>query len=363
MKFIKNETILILLSFLTIFSIESYAQSKAYKGGELFGRTEFDFKFGKIEFRMKTANGGGILSTFFLWKDKSEQPTVFWEEVDAEVFGKDNATTWQTNIITGFDPIKSSEQVHSENFSLADDFHTYTLEWTPQYFSWSLDGKEVRKTVGPPATYILNPAGMRLNIWASTSVPWAGAWDDSVLPQFQFVNWIKYYKYENGNFIHDWTEDFDILNNSRWSKANWTFDGNRVDFEPENVVLKDGMLILCLTKAGELGFSGSVPIDSTDMISNINKYDILPNEYVLKQNYPNPFNPSTVISYALPKQTIVNITVYNSLGSQVEVLVNQEQQAGSYNIKYDASSLSSGIYFYVMKTPEINQVNRMILLK
>ena len=363
MKIIKNEAIFVFLSLLIFFSSASHAQSKAYKGGELFGKTDYDLKFGKIEFRMKTARGGGILSTFFLWKDKSEQLTVFWEEVDAEVFGKDNATTWQTNIITGFDPLKSSEQLHSENFSLADDFHTYTLEWTPQYFSWSLDGKEVRKTVGPPATYILNPVGIRLNIWASTSVPWAGAWDDSVLPQYQFVNWIKYYKYENGNFIHDWTDDFDLLNNSQWSKANWTFDGNRVDFVPENVVLIDGMLILCLTKASDLGFNGIVPVDSLGLISSVNKYNVTPHEYILEQNYPNPFNPTTIINYTLPKQTFVNISVYNSLGSEIEVLVNQEKQAGSYSVKYDASNLSNGVYFYVMKSSETKQVKKMLILK
>jgi beta-glucanase (GH16 family) len=284
MKFIKNRIFLVLLSLLTISILETNAQSKAYKGGELSGKTAYDFQYGKIEFRMKAAKGGGILSTYYLWKDQSGLSTVSWEEVDVEIFGKNNATTWQTNIITGLDELEYSEQVHSEDFSLADDFHTYTLEWTPDYISWSIDDKEVRKTIGAPATDISSPSGIRLNLWVATSEEWAGVWDDSVLPQYQFVNWIKYYKYEDGEFIYDWTEDFDTFNSSRWSKADWTFDGNRVDFVPDNVVLKDGMLILCLTKDGELGYSGEVPVDSADLVSTVVTNNVIADESLLGQD-------------------------------------------------------------------------------
>jgi hypothetical protein len=92
-------------------------------------------------------------------------------------------------------------------------------------------------------------------------VGWAGALDEAALPAYQFVNWIKYYRYEGGQFVLDWTDDFDTFNSSRWAKANWTFDGNLVDFDTANVVVQDGTLILAITKQGATGFTGTVPAD------------------------------------------------------------------------------------------------------
>jgi endo-1,3-1,4-beta-glycanase ExoK len=82
------------------------------------------------------------------------------------------------------------------------------------------------------------------------------------------VNWIKYYDYtpgkgENGSdFTEQWTDNFDTFDASRWSKANWTFDVNLVDFSPDNVVVKDGYLVLVISHVGKPGFSGTVPKDS-----------------------------------------------------------------------------------------------------
>ena len=88
-----------------------------------------------------------------------------------------------------------------------------------------------------------------------------GAFDDKALPAYQFVNWIKYYRDDNGQFVLDWTDDFDSFDSSRWSKGNWTFDGNLVDFSPDNAVVKDGTLVLAITTEGGTGFNGSVPMD------------------------------------------------------------------------------------------------------
>jgi photosystem II stability/assembly factor-like uncharacterized protein len=87
----------------------------------------------------------------------------------------------------------------------------------------------------------------------------------------------------------------------------------------------------------------------------------------LNQNYPNPFNPSTIISYDLPASSSVSLRVYDMLGKEIKTLVNGYQSAGSYNIRFDGSNLSSGIYFYVLKansnTNEISKTMRMILTK
>src|SRR5690606_26691880 len=103
--------------------------AKPYKGAEIF--THGSNLYGKYVIRMQAAKGSGIISNFFLWKDGSELPSVLWEEVDVEVFGKNNAQSWQSNIITGLDNRVTSEQVHSTNFSFGDAYHTFTVEWTP----------------------------------------------------------------------------------------------------------------------------------------------------------------------------------------------------------------------------------------
>ncbi|GAB4290631.1 MAG: hypothetical protein Kow0098_09400 [Ignavibacteriaceae bacterium] len=97
--------------------------------------------------------------------------------------------------------------------------------------------------------------------------------------------------------------------------------------------------------------------------SDVKTIQSVPDKFELSQNYPNPFNPSTVISYSLPRESKVMMKVYNILGQEIITLVNQTQPAGSYKVSFDASSLSSGIYFYSLQTDGFNQVRKMMLLK
>jgi hypothetical protein len=86
----------------------------------------------------------------------------------------------------------------------------------------------------------------------------------------------------------------------------------------------------------------------------------IPNAYALQQNYPNPFNPSTKIKFSVPVSVM---EVYDVLGSQVSVLVNETVKAGSYEIDFNASGLSSGIYFYKLSAGNFIQTRKMILVK
>jgi len=89
----------------------------------------------------------------------------------------------------------------------------------------------------------------------------------------------------------------------------------------------------------------------------------LPKKYELSQNFPNPFNPSTVISYSLPKASDVHLEIYNMLGQEVATLVNQKQNAGRYNVEFNADNLASGIYFYSIRTEGFSSIKKMMLLK
>ncbi len=86
-------------------------------------------------------------------------------------------------------------------------------------------------------------------------------------------------------------------------------------------------------------------------------------EFKLAQNYPNPFNPSTTISFAIPNQANVKLSVYNALGEEVAELVNKEMDAGNFSVEFDASNLTSGIYFYSIRTEDFSSVKKMLLLK
>jgi hypothetical protein len=101
-------------------------------------------------------------------------------------------------------------------------------------------------------------------------------------------------------------------------------------------------------------------------IDNNNKP--LQNEFSLNQNYPNPFNPTTTIEYSIPlndkrETSNVHLIIYDILGREVKTLVNEIQKPGNYNIQFDGSKLSSGVYYYQLKYGSFVQTKKMLLLK
>jgi hypothetical protein len=88
-----------------------------------------------------------------------------------------------------------------------------------------------------------------------------------------------------------------------------------------------------------------------------------PKEFALEQNYPNPFNPTTVISYRLPASNHVILKVYDAIGKEVATLVNEVKEAGYYSATFDASKLSSGIYFVRLHSDDKVQMKKMVLMK
>ena len=91
--------------------------------------------------------------------------------------------------------------------------------------------------------------------------------------------------------------------------------------------------------------------------------DAVPQKFSLEQNYPNPFNPSTVISYQLPVNSVVTLKVYDVLGKEVATLLNEHLVAGTYTVRFDASVLSSGVYYYTVRSGEFVSTKKMVLLR
>ncbi len=89
----------------------------------------------------------------------------------------------------------------------------------------------------------------------------------------------------------------------------------------------------------------------------------IPRNHQLDQNFPNPFNPSTTIRYGLPHKSDVRLTVFNTLGRQVALLQNGEQEAGYHELRFDGSGLSSGVYFYRLQAGDFVETRRFLYLK
>lgn len=104
----------------------------------------------------------------------------------------------------------------------------------------------------------------------------------------------------------------------------------------------------------------AIPID---YLVDVEQVSVLPSEYSLSQNYPNPFNPSTNIEFSLPEKSNVSLIIYDMLGKEVKVLVDDSKAAGKYRLHYEDSNLASGIYIYRLTSEKFTQAKKMIFIK
>ncbi|MCF0224055.1 MAG: family 16 glycosylhydrolase [Fibrobacter sp.] len=352
--------------------------AKDYSGAELY--TKEIFHYGKFEARMQMASGNGLVSSMFLYHNDSYmgggEP---WVEVDIEILGK-SPGSFQSNIISGTAEAKvTSEEHHNLNPAADQGYHTYGLEWTPDYISWQIDGQEVRRTKKGDAKNqveaMIKDQGLRFNLWSSEEAAWVGAWNDGILPRHQYINWVKVYDYtpgqgDNGtDFKLKWVDDFEKLDRKRWAMGDWTFDGNRVDMSPDNVTVKDGTLILSITKSGQEGFDGQVPVDPQNSTPETPKDTVSKDTTVTKPDTSvtkpdtsagNPDTSTNIISISesaapfrfdiqnkavllnVPKAGFIKLEIVNAKG-KVQMKTSKNYDIGSYLISLE--SLPSGQYF------------------
>ena len=108
--------------------------------------------------------------------------------------------------------------------------------------------------------------------------------------------------------------------------------------------------------------SGTIPLDTIATDISEQRFASV-KDFKLYQNYPNPFNPSTIIKYQIPQSGYVTLKVYDMLGKEVESLVNKMMNSGNYEVKFEGSNLTSGIYFYQLKINNYTATKKMMLLK
>ena len=158
----------------------------------------------------------------------------------------------------------------------------------------------------------------------------------------------------------------EILNSGNSWNANQTYTKNISVVLDPSWIPANSKIIAFVNKA-ESNFSLSmieqaIEEDVTTVGISGNSNDV-PGSFLLFQNYPNPFNPSTVIRYSLSENRFVELKVYDLIGKEVASLVSEKQNAGNYEVKFNANTLSSGIYIYALTAGNFSDKKKMLLLK
>lgn len=171
--------------------------------------------------------------------------------------------------------------------------------------------------------------------------------------------------YDCKKFLLQWKVNANILfteynllttNDTIWiAPDNWIVQ----DIIPGQYVNLDSLPFVQIDPVSIIGLETKL----TDQIVSVATDETIPDGFVLKQNYPNPFNPSTTIKYAIPTSEFVSLKVFDILGNEVATLVNADKSAGNYEVNFDATQLSSGIYFYKLQTSSFIGTKKMLLLK
>ncbi|MCH7826675.1 MAG: T9SS type A sorting domain-containing protein [Bacteroidetes bacterium] len=191
---------------------------------------------------------------------------------------------------------------------------------------------------GQNFSYYTPPQNMPLGIiWAvivdNYNQKWVAA--DSGIYKLSGNIWTEY-KYRDLGLIRGYpgSRAYDIAidkNNNVWFATNW----GMVQFNPNGIV---------------------TDVEDENVVN-------IPKEFKLSQNYPNPFNPKTSIKYQLSALSFVSLKVFDVLGREVAILVNEEKPAGTHTINFNAKGLSSGVYFYRLKAGSFVQTKKLILMK
>ena len=259
------------------------------------------------------------------WPTSSSTNLSFSDGIDTVTFRIDSDTdipgktepTWPQDILgigsqfTFSDPPNDGYQIFPRFY--ATDFlppNTIPVELTS--FTASVSGNNV--TLNWITATELNNEGF--DVLRSTV---EDVWDEIIfVPGFGTTTEIQYYSFVDKNL----------------ASGQYSYRLKQVDFD------------------GSFAYSDVVTVEVTNPV----KYD-------LSQNYPNPFNPSTAIKFTLAKGGNVTLKIYNTLGEEVALLVNQVMESGNHEVNFDAFNLGSGIYFYRIEAGDFSQVKKMTLLK
>ncbi len=249
----------------------------------------------------------------------------------------DGDLSWSPAIVTMSDPTPA--KLHSVSTIWTDDIAK---------FAW----EDTRNDGGGIYAQNINPNGALGNIPVPVELTsFTGVQNGSTIT----LNWNTATELNNRGFDVERTE----MNQNNWQRVGFV-QGNGTSTNPHAYTFADKNL-----NAGSYSYRlKQVDNDGSYKYINLSEsFTIEPGDYSLSQNYPNPFNPTTVIKYSVPEKNQVTIKIYNVLGSQVATLVNEVKPAGNYEVSFNASELSSGVYYYTISAGKFTSTKKMILMK
>jgi len=212
--------------------------------------------------------------------------------------------------------------------------------WKIHFINRQVGYVSIEKFANP--TFILKTVNGGNN-WQEISLP-------STITNLEGIGFLN----ENTGWVGGWGSNYSFPNyqttngGANWHLAGWGYNVNRFRFLNDTLAYS----------VGDRVYKYSRETVGINLISSE-----IPSSFQLHQNYPNPFNPVTVIRYSLIENRFVTLKVYDVLGNEIAILVNEKQNARSYSVDFDGSNFSSGIYFYKLETEDLIETKRMILLK
>jgi len=239
------------------------------------------YLYGRFETVMQSAEGSGIISSFFLYNIEAG---CNWpaenNEIDVEMTGNDQQIYFTTH-----HPDPEQPWYYGEDFYLGfnphEDFHKYTIEWEPGIVRWFVDDDLIYTQNESATDNLQYPMAILMNLWASVAEDWAGEWDPEVLPAQSIYEYVKYYSYTPGegnagtgnNFSFEWEDQFEFLDTTRWKVADYTgFEGNYCTFREPNIEINDGQLIFTVDEPSSnpelITVSFSVNLEAQNLASS-----------------------------------------------------------------------------------------------
>lgn len=238
--------------FLGLINLESI-QAQDCNGAAI--STYESYLYGRYETVMQSAAGSGIVSSFFLYNIETN---CNWpaenNEIDVEMTGHNQQIHFTTH-----HPDPNQPWFYGENFYLGfnphEGLHKYTIEWEPGIVRWFVDDVLIYTQNEEATNNLRYPMAILMNLWATESADWAGAWDPTVFPAQSKYEYVKYYSYTPGegnagtgnNFTLEWEDHFEFLDTDRWDVSDYSgFSGNYCTFRETNVRVDDDKLLFTI---------------------------------------------------------------------------------------------------------------------
>ena len=229
----------------SLLAVVGIAQA-SWKSGSV--STYEKFTYGKFVTRMRAPDKKGTVSSFFTYWDGPGFYPGGWNELDIEIVPSVESNPFSMNIIYGDGHNKLESHDYAPNYNPGNEWHEYVMEWTPDYISWSVDGREVRHVPGDdPAVQFMNKQqSLRMNFWTPTFHSWGEGFDPADMPWYVLYDYVEVFTYNehNNEFDFHWRDDFNAFDSGRWHKASGGFEANSSVFYPSNVYTSAGNLVL-----------------------------------------------------------------------------------------------------------------------